>query len=174
MREADMPGNELLLCLLEVLEALRQRTQSFAELLGRERQAINTFAIDQLTSVNEAKLHLLEELSLHEDRRTDVIEQLAAMWNVPADSMTIGDIADRTGGPVADRLKRQQAQLNHTILAARRSNQVTGALLQKSLAFLHEAVSIVRAPFQAQLSLYSESGSMHPPALEGGLLERRG
>ncbi len=174
MCQTDIPGQDLLLRLLEILEALRQRTQAFVDLLARERQAIKTLAMDQLTSVNDAKLRVLEELSLYEDVRTDLVGRLAIVWNVPSDSMTIGRIADRAGGAVADQLKQQQAQLNHMILAAKRSNQVTGAVLHKSLAFLHEAVSMIHAPFQTQLSLYSESGSIHAPSLEGGLLERRG
>lgn len=169
-----MTGHDLLARLLETLGALRQRTQSFADLLTRERQAIKALATDQLISLNEAKLRLLTELSTYEDRRKDIVEQLAALWKIPADSMTIGSIADRAGGPVADQLKRQQAQLNHSIVTMKRSNQITGAVLQKSLTFLHEAIGIVRAPFHVQLSLYSESGSMQASALEGGLLERRG
>ncbi|MDQ6736060.1 MAG: flagellar protein FlgN [Nitrospirota bacterium] len=174
MGQAVMTGHDLLARLLETLGALRQRTQSFADLLTRERQAIKALATDQLISLNEAKLRLLKELSTYEDRRKDIVEQLAALWKIPADSMTIGSIADRTGGPVADQLKRQQAQLNHSIVTMKRSNQVTGAVLQKSLTFLHEAIGIMRAPFHVQLSLYSESGSMQARALEGGLLERRG
>lgn len=169
-----MPGHDLLPRLLETLGALRQRTQSFADLLTRERQAIQTLATDQLSSLNEAKLQLLKELSTYENVRKDIVGQLAILWKTPAESMTIGWIADHAGGPVADQLKQQQAQLNHSIMTVRRSNQVTGAVLQKSLAFVHGAMAMMRAPFQLQLSLYSESGSMQAPAVEGRLLERRG
>jgi hypothetical protein len=173
MRQAVMTGRDLLARLLETLEALRQRTQSFADLLTRERQAIKALATDQLISLNEAKLRLLKELSAYEDMRKDIVEQLAVLWKMP-DSMTIGSIADHAGGLIADQLRRQQAQLNHSIVAMKRGNQVTGAVLQKSLTFLHEAIGILRAPFHVQLSLYSESGSIQTSALEGGLLERRG
>jgi flagellar biosynthesis/type III secretory pathway chaperone len=174
MRQTDLPGHDLLARLSDTLGALRQRTQSFVDLLARERQAIMALAMDQLTAVNQAKLQVLKEIATYEDVRKDLIGQLAVIWRVPADAMTIGKIADYAGGPVATHLKQQQAQLNHTILAARRSNQVTGALLHKSLAFLHEAVGIMRAPFQVQLALYSESGSMQASAPAGGMLERRG
>jgi flagellar biosynthesis/type III secretory pathway chaperone len=174
MGHIDMAGHDLLSRLVSTLGALRQRTQSFVDLLAHERQAIKALAMDQLTSINQAKLQVLNELATHEDVRRDLIGQLAITWSIPAEAMTIGRIADDAGGSVAIELKQQQAQLNHTILAARRSNQVTGALLHKSLAFLHEAIGMMRAPFQAQLALYSESGSMQslPPA--GGMLERRG
>src|SRR4029078_1925559 len=92
-----------------------------------------------------------------------VVGQLECIWKFPSDTLTIGHIVGRVGGSVAEQLKYQQTQLNQSILAARHSNQITGALLHKSLPFLHEAVSIVRAPFHVQLSLYSESGSMHAP-----------
>jgi hypothetical protein len=174
MRQAVMTGHDLLARLLETLEALRQRTQSFADLLTRERQAIKALATDQLLSLNEAKLRLLQDLSAYEDMRKDIVEQLALLWKLPSDSVTIGSIADHAGGPIADQLKRQQAQLNHSIVAMKRGNQVTGAILQKSLTFLHEAIGVLRAPFHVQLSLYSESGSIQSSALEGGLLERRG
>lgn len=174
MDHIDMAGHDLLARLVDTLGAIRQRTQSFVDLLARERQAIKALAKDQLTSVNQAKLQLLEELSAHEEVRKDLIGQLAVIWRIPADGMTSGWIADHAAGPVATALKQQQAELNHTIRAARRSNQVTGTLLHKSLSFLHEAVGIMRAPFQSQLSLYSESGSMQAPAPAGGILERRG
>lgn len=169
-----MPGYDLLIRLLEVLTSLHERTQAFIEVLGKERLAVTTLAMDQLTSVNENKLRLLEELSVYEGVRMDLVRQLAALWNLPAESMTVGGIARHAGGSIAERLRHQQTQLTQTIRAARRSNYVTGALLQKSLAFLHEAVSIMRAPFPGQLSLYSESGSMQAAGVEGGLLERRG
>jgi flagellar biosynthesis/type III secretory pathway chaperone len=174
MRQTDLPGHDLLTRLAETLEALRQRTQSFVDLLTRERQAIMTLAMDQLTSVNEAKLQVLKELATYEDMRKDLIERLASIWRIPAEEMTIGGIAEHAGGPVATALKQQQAQLNHTILAARRSNQATGALLHKSLAFLQGAVGIMGAPFQVQLALYSESGSMQTSPPAGAMLERRG
>lgn len=174
MRQADSSGHDLLARLADTLRALRQRTQSFVDLLARERQAIMALAMDQLTSINQAKLHVLKELATYEDMRQDLIGRLAVIWSIPAEAVTIGWIADHAGGPVAAELKQQQAQLNHTILAARRSNQVTGALLHKSLAFLHEAVGMMRAPFQVQLALYSESGSMQASAPAGGMLERRG
>ena len=174
MGKADMPGHDLLARLLEILGALRQRTQSFVDLLMRERHAIQALATDQLSSLNESKLQILKELSTYEDARKDIVGQLAALWKTPAESMTIGWIADRVGGRVADQLKQQQAQLTHSITTARRSNQVTGMVLQKSLTFFHGAMAIMRAPFHAQLSLYSESGSIQAPGLEGGLLERRG
>ena len=174
MGQADMSKYDLLARLLETLEALRQRTQSFVDLLMHERHAIKTLAMDQLSGLSEAKLRLIDELGRYEDVRKDLIEQLAALWKVPADLMTIGWIAEHVGGPVAGQLKRQQAQLNHSLVAARRSNQVTGAVLHKSLAFLHAAVSIARAPFQTQPALYSESGSVLAATREGGLLERRG
>jgi flagellar biosynthesis/type III secretory pathway chaperone len=174
MGQAVMTGHDLLARLLETLGALRLRTQSFADLLTSERQAIRTLATDQLISLNQAKLRLLKELSTYEDVRKGIVEQLATLWKIPVGSMTMASIADRVGGPIADQLKQQQTQLNHSILTMKRSNQVTGAVLQKSLTFLHEAISVMRAPFQVQLSLYSESGSIQAPALEGGLLERRG
>ena len=174
MGKADMPGHDLLARLLETLGALRQRAQSFADLLTRERQAIQALATDQLSSLNEAKLQLLKELSTYEDVRKDIVGQLATLWKIPTESMTIGCIADHAGGPVADQLKQQQAQLNHSIVTVRRSNQVTGTVLEKSLAFFHGAMAMMRAPLHVQLSLYSESGSMQASVLEGGLLERRG
>ena len=174
MGQTDMPGHDLLVRLLEVLTSLRERARLFVDVLANERQAVKTLAMDQLTAVNESKLRLLEELSMYEDVRVDLVRQLEAIWKVPSDTLTIGHIVGRVGGSVAEQLKYQQTQLNQSILAARHSNQITGALLHKSLAFLHEAVSIVRAPFHVQLSLYSESGSMHAPTIEGGLLERRG
>ncbi|HKN86376.1 MAG TPA: flagellar protein FlgN [Nitrospiraceae bacterium] len=174
MSQADMSGYDLLVHLLEILKALQQRTQSFADLLIQERQAIKMLAMDQLTSLNEVKLRLIDELTRYEDVRKGIIEQLAALWKAPADSMTIGWIAGHIGEPVAGQLKRQQAQLNQSILAAKRSNQVTGTVLHKSLAFLHAAVSIARSPFQTQPALYSESGSVLATTREGGLLERRG
>jgi flagellar biosynthesis/type III secretory pathway chaperone len=174
MSQVNMPGRELLARLLVTLGALRQRMQAFVDLLTQERQAITALAMDQLTSVSEAKLRLLEELNADEDVRKNLVEQLAAMWKIPADSVTIGQIADQAGGAVASQLKQQQADLNSIILAARRSNQVTGALLQRSLTFLHDAVGIMRAPFHVQPSLYSESGSMQASALGSVWLERRG
>src|SRR6476620_734940 len=132
MRQAVMTDHDLLARLLETLEALRQRTQSFADLLTRERQAIKALATDQLISLSEAKLRLLKELSAYEDMRKDLVEQLASLWKLPAGSMTIGSIADHADGPIADQLKRQQVQLNHSIVAMKRGNQVTGAVLQKS------------------------------------------
>src|SRR3569833_809507 len=125
MGQAVMTDPDFLMRLLETLRALRQRTQSFADLLTRERQAIQTLATDQLVSLNEAKLRLLKEFSTYEDVRKDIVGQLAGLWKVPADSMTIASIADRAGGPIADQLKRQQAELNHSILTMRRGNQVT-------------------------------------------------
>src|SRR5438094_4534406 len=158
MGKADMPGHDLLARLLETLGALRQRTQLFADLLTRERQAIQVLATDQLSSLNEAKLQLLKELGTYEDVRKDIVGQLATLWKIPSESMTIGWIADHVSGRVADQLKQQQAQLTHSIMTVRRSNQVTGTVLQKSLAFFHGAMAIMRAPFHVQLSLYSESG----------------
>lgn len=174
MGQADIQGQDLLARLADTLGAIRQRTQSFVDLLARERQAIMALAMDQMTFINEAKLHVLKELATYEDLRKDLTGQLAVIWKIPADAITIGRIADYAGGPVATALKQQQAQLNHTILAARRSNQVTGALLHTSLAFLHEAICIIRAPFQVQLALYSESGSIQASAPAGGMLERKG
>ena len=174
IRQTDLPGYDLLARLVETLGTLRQRTQSFVELLTRERLAIRALAMEQLTSVNQAKLRVLEELTTYENLRKDLIGQLAAIWRIPVETMTIGRIADHVGGPVAAELKEQQAQLNDAILAARRTNQATGALLHKSLTFLHEAMGIMRAPFQVQLPLYSESGSMQASAPAGGMLERRG
>ena len=142
-----MPGHDLLVRLLEVLTSLRERARLFVDVLANERQAVKTLAMDQLTAVNESKLRLLEELSMYEDVRVDLVRQLEAIWKVPSDTLTIGHIVGRVGGSVAEQLKYQQTQLNQSILAARHSNQITGALLHKSLAFLHEAVSIVRAPF---------------------------
>lgn len=174
MGHIDRAGHDLLARLTETLEALRQRTQSFVDLLTRERQAIMALAMDQMTIINEAKLQVLKELAIYEDLRKDLIEQLAVIWNIPADAMTIGRIADHAGGQVATALKEQHAQLNHTILAAKRSNQVTGALLHTSLTFFHEAIGIMRAPFQVQLTLYSGSGSVQVSAPAGGMLERKG
>jgi len=174
MGQADMPGYDLLARLLETLEGLRERTQSFVDLLMHERQAIKTLAMDQLTALNEGKLRLIDELGTYEDVRKDIIGQLAHLWKRPADSITIGWIAEHVGGPVAGQLKQQQADLSHSIVAARRSNQITGAVLHKSLTFLHAAVSIARTPFQHQPALYSESGSVLAATREGGLLERRG
>src|SRR5689334_21505360 len=119
MGQADMSGSDLLARLLETLKALRQRTQSFADLLIRERQAIKMLAMDQLTALNEAKLRLIDELSTYEEVRKSIIEQLATMWNVPADLMTIQRIAGHIGGPVAGQLVQQQAQLNQSIVAAK-------------------------------------------------------
>lgn len=174
MRQTDLPSHDLLARLGDTLGALGQRTQSFVDLLARERQAIMALAMDQLTSVNQAKLQVLKELAGYEDVRKDLIEQLAVIWRIPAEAMTIGGIVDHAGGPAAAALKQQQAQLNQTILVARGSNQITGALLQKSLAFLHEAVGIMRVPVQAHPALYSESGSMQTSAPAGAMLERRG
>ena len=131
-------------------------------------------AMDQLNSVNQAKLQVLKELATHEDVRKDLIGQLGVIWSIPSEAMTIGRIADHASCPVAAQLKQEQAELNRTILAARRSNQVTGAVLHKSLAFLHEAVGMIRTPFHVQPVLYSESGSMQASAPAGGMLERRG
>lgn len=172
--QAGLPSHELLARLLDTLDVLRQRTQSFVDLLARERQAITALAMDQLTSVSDAKLRLLEELSARDDVRKDLVGQLAALWAIPSDSVTIGRITDRAGGALAVQLKQRQTELNSVILAARRSNQVTGVLLERSLAFLHEAVGMMRTPLQVQLSLYSESGSMQAPTLGGRWLERRG
>ncbi|WP_447983472.1 flagellar protein FlgN [Nitrospira sp. Nam74] len=174
MRQTDLPGRDLIARLAETLGALRQRMQSLVDLLARERQAITVLAMDQLTSVNQAKLQVLKELATYEDVRKDLIGQLAIIWSIPAEAMTIGRIAEYVGGPFASQLKEQQAQLNHLILAARGSNQVTGSLLQKSLAFLHEAVGMMQASFHVHLALYSESGSMQASAPAGGMLERRG
>jgi flagellar biosynthesis/type III secretory pathway chaperone len=174
MRQTDLPGDDCLARLADTLKALRQRMQSFVDLLARERQAIMALAMDQLTSVNQAKLQVLKELSAYENARQDLIGQLAVIWNLPAEAMTIARIVDHAGGPVATELHQQQAQLTHTILAARRSNHVTGALLHTSLTFLHQAIGIMRAPFHVQPALYSESGSMQGSAPAGGVLERRG
>src|SRR5690242_14838386 len=96
--QAELSGHELLTRLLDTLDVLRQRTQSFVDLLARERQAITALAMDQLTSVSDAKLRLLEELSAREDMRKDLVGQLAALWAIPSDSVTIGRITDRAGG----------------------------------------------------------------------------
>lgn len=174
MRQADMTGQDLLFRLLDSLSSLRERTQLFVDVLAKERAAVKMLAMDQLTSINEAKLRLLEELSLYEGIRMGLVRQLAAQWNLPAEAMTIGFIAGRVGGSIAEQLKQQQTRLNQVILIARRSNHITGTLLQKSLVFLHEVVSIVRAPLHAQLSVYTGSGSMEARGTEGGLLEKRG
>ena len=173
MGQTDM-SPYLLDRLLDTLEALGQRTQSFVDLLMEERQAIQALAMDRLSVLTEAKIRLIDEISRHEDVRKSIVEQLAALWRIPENSMTVRWIAGRIGGPIGDRLKLQQAQLNRNIVAAKHSNEITGAVLHKSLAFLHTAVSIVRAPFQGQPALYSESGSVLAAAREGGLLERRG
>ena len=52
IRQTDLPGYDLLARLVETLGTLRQRTQSFVELLTRERLAIRALAMEQLTSVN--------------------------------------------------------------------------------------------------------------------------
>ena len=115
--------------------------------------------MDQLTAVNESKLRLLEELSMYEDVRVDLMRQLEAIWKVPSDTLTIGHIVGGVGGSMAERLKiSADATQSVPFLPPDIAIKLRAPCLHKSLAFLHEAVSIVRAPFHVQLSLYSRIG----------------
>jgi flagellar biosynthesis/type III secretory pathway chaperone len=164
---------DILLALIQLLERLNHRTEAFHQLVLQEHKAIRGVALQELTGIHEAKLQLLGEIRSLEERRAELIRQLAAAWEVPTNILTIAEIARRAANPEAETLRRLQRRLTRAAAEAHEANKVTGTLIRRSIALLHEALKAWQDNLPA-LATYSHAGIRRIGSSEGGLLEREG
>ncbi|HZS11014.1 MAG TPA: flagellar protein FlgN [Nitrospirales bacterium] len=159
--------------LLDLLHEEQTRFDTFLTLLTRERDCLRSLSPSELETLTAAKLALLTEIQTLEQRRVRVVASLAAEWGVPVDTLTLQAIAKRMGGPAGEDCRRRQQQLNATLDAIREASAVNGSVISKSLAFLDQALSLVRSR-PAAAPIYSPSAGLVSAAHDGALIERKG
>jgi flagellar biosynthesis/type III secretory pathway chaperone len=159
--------------LIGLLEEQQARFEAFLTLLHEEQTAIKTISSTSLVAVNEAKLKVLEEIRLLEDKRGAAVARLAANWRVEPEGLTLRGIAERVGPIEAGTLLRLQDRLNKAILAVRDATAFNGGLIARSLVFLNQGLDVWRVrPREA--ARYSPSGAIEAAATRSAFVEQQG
>jgi flagellar biosynthesis/type III secretory pathway chaperone len=171
--QTTLSPNSLATELLDLLQEEQTRFDTFLELLNHERNTLRALSSTELETLNAAKLDLLNEIQTLERRRIALVSGLSAEWRVPPASLTLRAIGERLGGSIGRECGLRQDRLNATLEAIRQASALNGSVIAKSLAFLDQALSLVRAR-PAPPPIYSPSAAIVSAAPDGALIERKG
>ncbi len=156
--------------LREVLNVLLGRLDGLSRLAARERAAVRTLAIHDLTQVMQEKTAALAEITSLNQQRADLMTGIARGLGMSDVAPSLTEIASRAGGEPGRSLRDQQAKLVRMIDAVREESQFTAAILHRSLALLHAGVQAWRATDAPPL--YAMDGTLTQAGRP--LLERQG
>ncbi|HJU04488.1 MAG TPA: flagellar protein FlgN [Nitrospiraceae bacterium] len=168
----DSLPSSLLPELIDLLERIGDRIETFVTLLDAEETAIRAWSFEELSRINSAKHDRLEEIRRLEEHRAAVIEHIADAWHVPASALDLSDLAQRVESGGAARLRQLQSRLHKAAETAKEKNRYLAVLVARSLEFFRESMDIFR-PSSNEIGLYSASGSRRTITVETGLVERR-
>jgi len=157
--------------LAEILTQEQQALESFLGLLRHEQDAIRRLSSSGMADITVKKLNLLEAIRVLEQKRSEVVAQLADEWGVSEGELTLRAIANRVGAPEAGALLRQQDQLNRTIVAVRDASEFNGTLIDDSLDCFQRLLSACRVPEQPLL--YSATGAWQSTSAAGQVVAGR-
>ncbi len=157
--------------LIGVLTQEQTALESFLGLLRHEQDAIRTLSSSGMAEVTAQKLTLLEALRVLEQKRSEVVGQLAAAWGISEDDLTLRAIADRIEAQEAGALLCKQDQLNRTIIEVREASEFNGSLIAGSLDCFRQLLSACRV--LEQPLLYSATGAWQPTQPSGQVVAGR-
>ncbi|MBI5410646.1 MAG: flagellar protein FlgN [Nitrospirae bacterium] len=159
--------------LIEVLAQEQGAFDKLLGLLGQEQKAVRTLSSQAMADANLQKLALLEEIGPLEQKRTEVVAELAAEWAVSREELTLRAIAERVGDQDGGALLRKLDQLNKTIAGVRDASEFNGSLIAGALDCFRQLLAACCIP--ERQTLYSATGSLQPALTSGqAFVGRRG
>jgi len=136
--------NSLLMLLLDEVALYR----SMLVVCQDERQALLSFALDNITETSKKKENLILKVKILEEQRTHIIDQIAANLNLPASDLTITRLAEKVDIRYSHRLSTLGAELSsvlNDIKVLQNSNRSlithSQGLVSGSLAFLSNSLT---------------------------------
>lgn len=159
--------------LIEVLAQEQGALDKLLGLLSQEQKAVRTLSSQTMVDTTLQKLTLLEEIHSLEQKRMEVVVELAAEWAVSQEGLTLRAIAGRIEAQEAGILLRKRDQLNKTVTQVRDASEFNGFLIAGALDCFQQLLAACRIP--EQQTLYSATGSLQPALAFGqAFVGRRG
>ena len=151
--------------LLGVLEQESGLYRSMLKVIDQESKAAVRSDFDALTKVGEEKENILQKLRLIEDKRTELISEMAAALGYPQQALTLSLISQQVGEPFAGRLRQAGTDLSTVLNTVRKANQQTRQLFEHSLELLKSSFNLLSNLTQSD-TVYRPSGNMQrtPPS----------
>jgi len=134
--------------------------EALAHNVQRERQALRTLTLTDMSEVNQQRTELLDSLHRLEAERTAWVICLAGRWNLAPSAITLTVILERLETEEAQRLEAQYTRMARKIRALRHEISINASILNSLQVFIQKALSVVRQA-AAPLELYSGSGVPH-------------
>ncbi|MBI3806663.1 MAG: flagellar export chaperone FlgN [Nitrospirae bacterium] len=141
-----------------ILRREEAQCDALADNIQRERQALRTLTLTDMTEVNRQRAGLLDELLLLETERTAWVVRLADRWSLAPSAISLSVILERLETTDAQRLEMLYAGMAEKIRALRHEISINAGILNSLQAFIRKGLNVVRQA-TAPLGLYSESGA---------------
>lgn len=130
---------------------------ALADNIQRERQALRTLTLTDMTEVNHQRAGLLDGLFLLETERTAWVARLADRWNLDPSAISLSVILERLDTAEAQGLEARYTRMAGKIRALRREISINASILNSLQAFIRKGLNVMHQA-TAPLGLYSGSG----------------
>jgi flagellar biosynthesis/type III secretory pathway chaperone len=135
--------------------------QNLIEITKKERTYFPTGKADELMSVVESKEAVLDQLTLLEEKRKTVIQELGRELGMQLKSSSLSEILPWIDSSTAGRLNRLSEGISMLVGQARDLNYGNRAMATTALEWVESTKAFIFGFYQKQFS-YSPPGSMNP------------
>jgi flagellar biosynthesis/type III secretory pathway chaperone len=144
--------------LLETLNDEMTYYRNMQAVLVQERDAATKSSKDQLVYVGQDKQAIVQQLKQAENRRQELIEQLASQYDIQGRPLTIKRLCASLTGPDALRLKTVGDDLKTLVKTVQQENNANAKLFTHSLELVHGSLKMLNELVYSQ-AVYSKPGS---------------
>ena len=137
--------------------------------MGRERQALIRFQPVEVAAAAAEKEKLLRCMESLEKQRATLVDVLASDLNVPAPSLTLEFLAQRSPDPLSGELRRCREVLGRLVSRLLEENRRSNALCCNAVELLQGAYRLLQG-FMVNVPVYHCGGGFHTARLSGKMV----
>jgi flagellar biosynthesis/type III secretory pathway chaperone len=145
--------------LLGVIEEESEIYRSMLTVIDKESKAAVRSDVIALTKSGEEKENILVKLGLIEDRRRQIVDELADALGYPPGDFTITKISELMGEPFAGRLSKAGAELLAVLNTVKAANRRNKLLIEHSRELLRGSFNILSELTRSD-TVYYRTGSI--------------
>ena len=151
--------DDLIRQILRLLQEEAARLREFLNLLHRERDAAIRVEFFELHQVGKLKEEVVGHLRHLESRRRSSLIELAARLDIPAETVTLQELAQRMGEPHSQRLTQRRSELLALIQSVQEVNRQNRALLAHAIELLKGSYRLLDE-LTAESPVYARTGGI--------------
>jgi flagellar biosynthesis/type III secretory pathway chaperone len=155
--------------LIDVLQQSEDLYRQLEALLRQETRAVVSGQIERLVALTSEKQGILAQLSLLSHQQGQLRYQLAGIYRMPNQGMSLSLLAERVPEPYSQQLKQRRDSMRECLNGVRRLNQESRVLVQHCLKMVQNALSFF-AGWASATPVYGSSGEMNTRSRGGRLL----